>query len=74
MILIGILIGLFIFSLYMALYAVLNKVYKINPLLHLGGFYIMVEVLVLKLSPKAIKPNKSRHLFNLMAPSDLFFV
>ncbi len=58
MILIGILIGLFIFALYLTLYAALEKVYKINPLLHLGGFYLMVKVLdeaILKVIPENYK-------------------
>ena len=58
MILIGILIGLFIFALYLTLYAVLEKAYKINPLLHLGGFYLMVKVLdeaILKVIPENYK-------------------
>lgn len=45
MVIIGIFLGTFIFLLYLALYFLLNKAYKINPLLHLGGIYLMIEIL-----------------------------
>jgi Ca2+/Na+ antiporter len=76
MILIGILIGMFIFALYMALYAILNKAYKINPLLHLGGFYIMVEVLdkaILKAIPESYKTKQIEAPFQLDGPIGFIF-
>lgn len=76
MILIGILIGMFIFALYMALYAILNKAYKINPLLHLGGFYIMVEFLdkaVLKAIPESYKTKQIATPFQLDGPIRFIF-
>ena len=76
MILIGILIGTFIFALYMALYAILNKAYKINPLLHLGGFYIMVEVLdkaILKAIPESYKTKQIEAPFQLDGPIGFIF-
>jgi len=76
MFLIGILIGLFLFALYMTLYAVLNKVYKINPLLHLGSFYIMVEVLdkaILKAIPESYKTKQIETPFQLDGPIGFIF-
>ncbi len=76
MFLIGILIGLFIFALYMTLYAVLNKVYKINPLLHLGSFYIMVEVLdkaILNAIPESYKTKQIETPFQLDGPIGFIF-
>ena len=71
MILIGIVLGLFIFALYLALYAVLDKAYKINPLLHLGGFYLMVEFFdkaILTILPENYKVKQIETHFQLDGP------
>ncbi len=41
MVIIGIILGVSIFLTYIALYIILNRAYKIHPLIHLGGFYFL---------------------------------
>ncbi|MDF0707119.1 hypothetical protein [Flagellimonas okinawensis] len=44
MVLIGVLVGICVFALYLAAFKLLFKAFKINPLLHLVGFYAIIEL------------------------------
>ncbi|WP_318310742.1 hypothetical protein [Flagellimonas crocea] len=75
MVLLGVLMGVVIFLVYLFLYRILNKAYKINPLLHLGGFYLIIEFvdnIILGVFPETWKVEQIDTPLRLDGPVGLF--